>query len=119
MLDSILAYAAGLLTLINPCVLPLLPLIGASAASRHPQAPIAMAAGMAVSFTIAGLGVFALTRALGLSQDVIATAAGWMMIGLGTILLVPRAQAGFSRLAGAAAGVEQQRLLVEAAGGRV
>lgn len=125
MIDLLLAYAAGLLTLINPCVLPLLPLIGASAVSRHPAAPLAMAGGLAVSFTVAGLAIFGLTRALGLPADAITTAAGWLMIGFGLVLLVPQAQAGFSRLAGAAAGggtrlvgqVEGRGLLGEAAAG--
>jgi cytochrome c-type biogenesis protein len=91
MLDALLAYAAGLLTLINPCVLPLIPLIAASAVARHPAAPAAMAAGMAVSFTLAGLGVFALTRALGLPVDAVTAAAGWLMIAFGLVLLVPQA----------------------------
>lgn len=125
MLDAVLAYAAGLLTLINPCVLPLIPLIGASALARHPGAPLAMAAGMAVSFTVAGLGAFALTRALGLPHDAVAMAAGWLLIGLGLVLLVPWAQAGFSRAAGAIAGggtrllsqVEGRGLAGEAAAG--
>lgn len=104
MLDAFLAYGAGLLTLINPCVLPLIPLIAASAVARHPAAPVAMAGGMAVSFTLAGLGVFALTRALGLPVDAVTTAAGWLMIAFGLVLLVPQAQFGFARLAGAAAG---------------
>lgn len=103
MLDYVLAYAAGLLTLINPCVLPLLPLIGASAVARHRLAPLAMAGGMAASFTLAGLGAFALTRALGVPQDAIALAAGWAMLGFGLVMLTPPLQAQFSRLAGATA----------------
>jgi cytochrome c-type biogenesis protein len=103
LLDYVLAYAAGLLTLINPCVLPLLPLIGASAVARHRLAPLAMAGGMAASFTLAGLGAFALTRALGVPQDAIALAAGWAMLGFGLVMLTPPLQAQFSRLAGATA----------------
>ena len=104
MIDLLLAYVAGLLTLINPCVLPLIPLIAASAFSRHPLAPLAMAGGMALSFTLAGLFTFGVTRALGIPQDSIALAAGWLMVGFGLVLLIPQAQDGFSRLAGAAAG---------------
>jgi cytochrome c biogenesis protein CcdA len=103
LLDYVLAFAAGLLTLINPCVLPLLPLIGASAIARHRLAPLAMAGGMAVSFTLAGLGAFALTRALGVPQEAIALAAGWAMLGFGLVMLTPPLQVQFSRVAGAAA----------------
>lgn len=103
MFDYFLAYVAGLLTLINPCVLPLLPLIGASAIARHRLAPLAMAGGMAASFTLAGLGAFALTRSLGLPQDAITLGAGWAMLAFGLVMLTPPLQAQFSRLAGATA----------------
>jgi cytochrome c-type biogenesis protein len=102
-LDFVLAFGAGLLTLINPCVLPLLPLVAASAVSRHPLGPLAMALGLAVSFTIFGMVVFALLRATGLVQSDITLIGGWLMIGFGLVLLVPQAQAQFSRLAGATA----------------
>ena len=104
MLDLLLAYVAGLLTLINPCVLPLLPLIAAGSVSRHPMGPLAMAGGMAASFTLAGISIFALTRATGIAQEDITVGAGWVMVAFGLVQLVPQAQAGFSRLAGAAAG---------------
>lgn len=110
MLDLIFAYAAGLLTLINPCVLPLLPLIAAGAVSRHPLGPVAMAAGMGVSFTLAGMGAFWLTRAAGLQQEEISYFTGWLMVGFGLVLVVPVAQAGFSRLAGAMAGGGNQMM---------
>jgi cytochrome c-type biogenesis protein len=124
-LDLVLAYAAGLLTLLNPCVLPLLPLIAAGAVARHPLGPLAMAGGMAVSFSLAGMGVYALTRATGLMQEDITLAAGAVMIVFGFIQLVPQAQMGFARLAGAAAGggtrligrLEDRGLVGEALGG--
>lgn len=103
MFDLIVAYAAGLLTLLNPCVLPLLPLIAAGSVARHPLGPLAMAGGLAISFTLAGISIFAITRATGLAQEDITVAAGWIMVAFGVVQLVPQAQAGFSRLAGAAA----------------
>ncbi|WP_224703596.1 cytochrome c biogenesis CcdA family protein [Devosia aquimaris] len=103
MFELIVAYAAGLLTLLNPCVLPLLPLVAAGSVARHPLGPLAMASGLAVSFTLAGISIFALTRATGLTQDQITVGAGWLMVAFGLVQLVPQAQMGFSRLAGAAA----------------
>lgn len=110
MLDFVLAFGAGLLTLINPCVLPLLPLIAAGAVARHPFGPAAMALGMGISFTLAGMTVFWLTRAIGLQQEDISFFTGWLMIGFGAILVVPQAQEGFSRLAGAVAGGGNQMM---------
>lgn len=103
-MDFVLAYAAGLLTLLNPCVLPLIPLIAAGAVSRHPLGPVALAGGMAVSFVAAGLGAYAATRALGVSQSDVTMAAGVAMIVFGLVLVVKPAEAAFSRLAGAVAG---------------
>lgn len=108
MLDFIFAYGAGLLTLINPCVLPLLPLIAAGAVARHPLGPLAMALGMGASFTAAGMLVFWLTRAVGLQQEDISYFTGWLMLGFGLILIVPAATAQFSRMAGAVAGGSSQ-----------
>ena len=104
MFDIALAYGAGLLTLINPCVLPLLPLIAAGAVARHPLGPVAMAAGMAVSFTFVGISVFWLTRAVGLQQEDVSLATGWLMIAFGLVMIVPRAQEQFARAASGVAG---------------
>jgi cytochrome c biogenesis protein CcdA len=64
-MDLIFAYLAGLLTLINPCVLPVLPIVLASSLHRDRRAPMALAAGMSVSFVALGLGITALGPALG------------------------------------------------------
>lgn len=125
MLDIFLAYGAGLLTLINPCVLPLLPLIAAGAVARHPLGPLAMAGGMAISFTLVGISVFWLTRAVGLQQEDISNFTGWLMIGFGLVMIVPQAQEQFARVAGSLAGgsstainrVESKGLVGEAAAG--
>ena len=44
-MDLVFAYLAGLLTLINPCVLPVLPIVLASSLQTDPRAPLALAAG--------------------------------------------------------------------------
>jgi cytochrome c biogenesis protein CcdA len=45
-MDVIFGYLAGLLTLINPCVLPVLPVVPATAVLAHRLVPLAIAAGM-------------------------------------------------------------------------
>jgi len=98
-MEFVFAYAAGLLTLINPCVLPIV-LASAVQASRH--GPLAVAAGMSVSFVVLGLGVTVLGRSLGLTPEMISDAGAVLMILFGLVLLVPR----FSeRFATATAGV--------------
>ena len=56
-----LCFLAGVLTILSPCVLPLAPVVVAARPRRNPRAPLALAAGMAVTFgwrrVLASLGV--------------------------------------------------------------
>jgi cytochrome c-type biogenesis protein len=92
----ILAFLAGLLTLINPCVLPVLPLVLGSALQAHRLGPVALASGMVVSFVALGMGITAVGHSLGLSEDSIARVGAVMMMVFGVVLLIPRANAGFA-----------------------
>jgi cytochrome c-type biogenesis protein len=95
-MDLIFAYIAGLLTLINPCVLPVLPIVLGSALQAHRLGPVAMAGGMAASFVVLGLTVTAFGQAIGLDERTLAQAGAVLMIGFGLVLLVPRLNAGFA-----------------------
>ncbi len=95
-MDLIFAYLAGLLTLINPCVLPVLPIVLASALQAHRLGPVALAAGMSASFVVLGLTVAAAGVAIGLDSDQLTKIGAVAMIGFGLVLLVPRLNAGFS-----------------------
>lgn len=81
-----------MLTLINPCVLPLLPIILAAAFQNSRAGPLALAAGLTLSFTVIGVGVTAFGHLLGIDNDVINRTAAVMMILFGIVLLIPRAQ---------------------------
>ncbi len=95
-MSFVLAFLAGLLTLINPCVLPVLPLVLASALQAHRWGPLALTSGMALSFVTLGIAVAAAGRSLGLSEDSVARSGAVAMMGFGLILLVPPLNAGFA-----------------------
>ncbi|PWK59933.1 cytochrome c biogenesis CcdA family protein [Roseicyclus mahoneyensis] len=95
-MDIILAYAAGLLTLINPCVLPILPIVLAGALQASRFGPLALAAGMGLAFVTLGFGVIAAGHLVGLTEETVARAGAVLMIGFGLVLLVPQAQARFA-----------------------
>ncbi|MGH1576644.1 cytochrome c biogenesis CcdA family protein [Planktotalea sp.] len=95
-MELIFAYGAGLLTLINPCVLPVLPIVLATALQASRWGPVALAAGMSLSFVVLGVAVSAFGRAVGLNADSIAQAGAVLMVLFGIVLLVPRASAVFS-----------------------
>lgn len=99
-MDLIFAYLAGLLTLINPCVLPVLPIVLATALQAHRLGPVALALGMSTAFVALGLGVATIGRNLGLSAESLAQAAAFLMIVFGLVLLVPRLNVGFAMATG-------------------
>ncbi len=95
-MELLLGYGAGLLTLINPCVLPVLPIVLATALQASRWGPVALAAGLSFAFVALGIGVAALGRSFGISEDSIAQAGAVLMIGFGLVLLVPQLDAGFA-----------------------
>lgn len=104
-MELIFAYLAGLLTLINPCVLPVLPIVLASALSGSRYGPLALAAGMSLSFVVFGVTVTAFGSAVGLDQERLAQIGAVLMILFGTVLLVPAFSRRFElATAGAASG---------------
>jgi cytochrome c-type biogenesis protein len=116
-MELILGYLAGLLTLINPCVLPVLPIVLAGALQASPLGPLALAAGMSLSFVVLGIIVSAFGFALGLTEDVIAQAGALLMVGFGLVLLVPRFSMAFSTAtAGLASGADTRMDQIETTG---
>ncbi len=97
-----LAFLAGILSVLSPCVLPLLPLVLGAAASEHRLGPAALAGGLALSFVVIGLFVATAGFALGLDAGVFRTMAAILLILVGLVLMAPAAQ---TRLAAAAGPV--------------
>ncbi len=95
-----LAFLAGILSVLSPCVLPLVPIVLGTAASEHRLGPLALAAGLAISFTTIGLFVATVGFAMGLDTDVFRTVSAVLLIGVGVLLLVPRLQEQFAVAAG-------------------
>ena len=95
-----LAFLAGLLSVLSPCVLPLLPLVLGAAASEHRLGPAALAAGLALSFTAIGLFVAAIGFTIGLDTDLFREVAALLLVVIGLVLLVPAAQTRLAVAAG-------------------
>lgn len=97
MLSSLgLAVLAGLLSTLSPCVLPLVPIVLAAAASEHRLGPAALAAGLALAFTGIGLFVATLGFAIGLDGDVFRTGGAVLLVALGLVLMLPPLQSRLS-----------------------
>ena len=106
-MEFIFAYLAGLLTLINPCVLPVLPIVLVGALNANRVGPLALAAGMSVSFVVFGVLVTAFGAGIGLTQDRLAQIGAVLMVIFGLILVVPMFATRFEMAtAGVAAGAD-------------
>jgi len=94
------ASLAGILSTLSPCLLPLVPIVLGAAASEHRYGPAALAAGLALSFTVIGLFVATVGFAIGLDTGIFRMVAAVLLVGIGLVLLVPRLQAQVAVAAG-------------------
>ncbi|APX84388.1 cytochrome C biogenesis protein [Methylorubrum extorquens] len=104
-----LAFLAGLLSVLSPCVLPLLPLVLGAAVAEHRFGPVALAAGLALSFVAIGLFIATIGFALGLDSDRFRAIGAVLLVLLGIIMIVPAAQNRFAVAAGPLSNWAEQR----------
>ncbi|MCP4382108.1 MAG: cytochrome c biogenesis protein CcdA [Hyphomicrobiales bacterium] len=105
-----LALIAGILSVLSPCVLPLLPIVLGGAASEHRLAPFALAAGLTISFTIIGLFIATIGFTIGLDEGFFRAIAAVIMIVFGAVLVVPMLQARLAVAAGPMSNWTEQKL---------
>ena len=97
-LNPILAFAAGALTILSPCVLPLIPIVLGSAAQRHRFGPLALAAGLVVSFTATGFALATLGASIGLDGEIVRQFGALLIMVAGLFLLLTSGQALLARV---------------------
>jgi cytochrome c-type biogenesis protein len=103
-----LAFLAGLLSILSPCVLPLVPIVLGAAISEHRFGPAALAAGLAVSFTVLGLLIAVVGFSVGIDANTLRIAAAAVMIGLGVVLMLPTFQMRLAAAGGPVANWTEQ-----------
>ena len=104
-----LAGLAGILSTLSPCVLPLIPIVLGAAAAESRFGPLALAAGLAISFSAIGLFVATIGFAVGLDADLFRTTAALLMTGIGIILMAPTLQARVAVAAGPVGSWAEER----------
>lgn len=97
----VLALLAGVLTILSPCVLPLVPVILAGAAAKHRLAPVALAAGVGLSFAAIGAMLASLGVAAGGfgGGELLRILAALALLVIGLVLIVPQLQTRFAMAA--------------------
>src|SRR5947209_14710873 len=85
-----LAFVAGLITAVSPCVLPVLPIVLAGGASGGRRRPYAIIAGLATCFLVSILFASWVLGKLGLPQDLLRNISIGLLFLVAATLLVPR-----------------------------
>lgn len=90
MLDVILAFAAGVLTIASPCVLPMLPIIlGAAVGQADSKRPIFITLGFTATFSVVAFVFGLFPSVLGLSQDTLRDAGIVILFLFGLLMVWP------------------------------
>ena len=100
LLNPLLGFGAGVLTILSPCVLPLVPVVLGSAAQRHRLGPLALALGLIASFTTVGFALAVFGSRLGIDAEQVRSGGGVILAAAGIYLLAPVLQDRFALAAG-------------------
>ena len=85
-----LALLAGVLSILSPCVWPLVPIVMASSANKGRFGPLFLALGLSTAFALAGGLLTYILLNMGLSPDAFRWFGAAMLVLIGLILVVPR-----------------------------
>jgi cytochrome c biogenesis protein CcdA/thiol-disulfide isomerase/thioredoxin len=85
-----IGFAAGVITAVSPCVLPVLPVVLAGGSAGSGRRPLAIMAGLVASFTLFTLTAAAVLDALGLPQDLLRNIAIGMLFVVAATMFWPR-----------------------------
>lgn len=84
-----LALLAGVFGVLSPCVWPLVPVVTSSAALSGRSGPLFLAAGLNVSFALAGTVFSWLLVSTGMDPELFRYLAAGLLVGVAVILLFP------------------------------
>lgn len=92
------AFLAGVVTVLSPCILPLLPLILSSADGQGKQKPLGVVVGFVASFTFFTLFLSTFVRWLGIPAESFRAVAVVLLMVMALSLLLPAVQARLEML---------------------
>ena len=95
-MDLLFSVLAGSLTILSPCVLPVLPFVTASSLRSHKWGPVALATGLLISFVGASILISSTGFILGLSPETMKIIAGVLMTASGLLFLSQKLSDAFA-----------------------
>ena len=89
------AFVSGVITILSPCILPVLPIVLAGGSSGGKARPFGVISGFVVSFSFFTLALSAIVQALGVPADAMRYVAIALIVLFGAVMLVPRLREAF------------------------
>jgi cytochrome c biogenesis protein CcdA/thiol-disulfide isomerase/thioredoxin len=86
------AFLAGVVTILSPCILPILPIILSSSVATGKSKPWGIVTGFVLSFTFFTLVLTSIVKATGVSADLLRSVAIGVVLIFGVSLLIPQTQ---------------------------
>lgn len=84
-----LSFLAGMLSILSPCIWPLVPVVMSSAATSGRTGPLWLALGLSLSFAVAGTLLTFLFINLNMNPDALRGVAAGLLLLVGLTLVVP------------------------------
>lgn len=92
----VFSFLAGIVTVLSPCILPVLPAILSGGIGKGSLRPAGIVCGLIVSFTFFTLTIAALVQATGISANVLRYVAIAIIAAFGLVMLFPRLSEWFA-----------------------
>jgi len=86
-ISPVVAFGAGILSILSPCILPLLPAVLASSAGKGKLRPLAIVLGVSISFTLMGIVTSAFGAAFQAHTGQLKILAEILIIAMGLAML--------------------------------
>lgn len=86
----VFAFLSGVITILSPCILPVLPVILAGSVRGGKTRSLGIVSGFIISFTLFTLTLTAIVQAFGIPADTLRIAAVVIIVLFGLVLIVPR-----------------------------
>jgi cytochrome c biogenesis protein CcdA/thiol-disulfide isomerase/thioredoxin len=104
----VFAFVSGVITILSPCILPVLPIVLAGGSSGGKARPFGVISGFVASFSFFTLALAAIVQALGIDPDAMRYVAIALIVLFGLVMIIPKLSGLFemamSRVASKGAG---------------
>jgi cytochrome c biogenesis protein CcdA/thiol-disulfide isomerase/thioredoxin len=93
------SFIGGVVTVLSPCILPILPIVLSTGLSRGKKKPWGVITGFVLSFTFFTVFLASIVKSFGINPNHLRWLAAGVIFGFGLVMLVPFLQETWERLA--------------------